>query len=41
MSAERDIGGGPNGQERDACKSLTIGLLAFLVTFVLLRWVLF
>jgi hypothetical protein len=41
MSAERDIGGGLNGPEREFYKSLTIGLLAFLVTFVLLRWVWF
>jgi hypothetical protein len=41
MSAERNIGGAPNRQERGSYKSLTIGLLAFLVTFALLRWVLF
>jgi hypothetical protein len=41
MSAERDVGGGLNSREREFYKSLTIGLLVFLVTFALLRWVLF
>jgi len=41
MSAERNIGGELNRPERDFYKSLIIGLLAFMVTFFLLRWVLF
>jgi hypothetical protein len=41
MSAERDIGGEPNKREHELYKSLIISLLAFVVTFVLLRWILF
>jgi len=41
MSAEQIISGELNRPERDFYKSLTIGVLAFLVTFVLLRWVWF
>jgi hypothetical protein len=40
MSAERDIGGEPNKREHELYNSLIISLLAFLVTFVLLRWIL-
>jgi hypothetical protein len=41
MSAERDIGGVPNKREQEFYKSLIVSLLAFMVTFVLLRWILF
>jgi hypothetical protein len=41
MSAARDVGGEPNKREHELYKSVIIGLLAFMVTFVLLRWIIF
>jgi uncharacterized membrane protein (DUF485 family) len=41
MDASRDNGDELNKQKREFYKSLTIGLLAFMVSFVLLKWVLF
>jgi hypothetical protein len=41
MNTGRDISGGPNKQTREFYKSLIMSLLAFMVTFVLLRWILF
>jgi hypothetical protein len=41
MNAGRNIGGEPNKREHQFYKSLIISLLAFMVTFVLLRWILF
>jgi hypothetical protein len=41
MRAELDLGAESNKREHELYKSVIIGLLAFLVTFVLLRWILF
>jgi hypothetical protein len=41
MSAERDIGGESNKPAHEFYKSLIISLVAFMVTFVLLRWIWF
>jgi hypothetical protein len=41
MDAARDNGDELNKRKLELYKSLVIGLLAFMVTFVLLRWVLF
>jgi hypothetical protein len=41
MNAERDIGGESNKREHEFYNSIIMGLLAFMVTFVLLRWILF